>query len=127
MDSEINNYITKTVRVYGEGETRQRAFANALSNIRKEIVQDEGQVTLQIIPKNVHVLSAERVSYQEKFLFFFFKRTRVNYKIALNIDVELNAIDLRAIDFVDEEIPSPDHINIPDFAKLIRGDKYCKY
>ncbi|KRK78031.1 hypothetical protein FC67_GL001365 [Companilactobacillus alimentarius DSM 20249] len=123
MDSEINNYITKTVRVYGEGETRQRAFANALSNIRKEIVQDEGQVTLQIIPKNVHVLSAERVSYQEKFLFFFFKRTRVNYKIALNIDVELNAIDLRAIDFVDEEIPSPDHINIPDFAKLIRGDK----
>ena len=123
MDSEINNYITKTVRVYGEGETRQRAFANALSNIRKEIVQDEGQVTLQIIPKNVHVLSAERVSYQEKFLFFFFKRTRVNYKIALNIDIELNAIDLRAIDFVDEEIPSPDHINIPDFAKLIRGDK----
>jgi len=123
MDSEINNYITKTVRVYGEGETRQRAFANALSNIRKEIVQDEGQVTLQIIPKNVHVLSAERVSYKEKFLFFFFKRTRVNYKIALNIDVELNAIDLRAIDFVDEEIPSPDHINIPDFAKLIRGDK----
>ena len=123
MTSEINNNVVKTVRVYGEGETEQRAFANALSNIRNEIIKDEGQVTLQIIPKNVRVLNAERVSYQEKFLFFFFKRTRVNYKIALSIDVELNVIDLRAIDFVNEEIPSPDHINLPNFAKLIRGDK----
>jgi len=123
MSSEINNYVVKTVRVSGEGETRQRAFASALNNIRKEIIKDESQVTLQIVPKEVRVLNAERVSYQEKFLYFFFKRTRVTYKLTLDIDVELNSVNLMNLDFINEEIPSPDHINIPNFAKLIRGDK----
>jgi len=123
MNSEVNDYTLKTVRVSGEGETKQQAFASALSNIRKQIIQDQGQVTLQIVPKKVRVQNAERISYQEKFLFFFFKRTRVNYQITLDIDVELNNVDLTNVAFVNEEIPSPDHINLPDFTKLIRGDK----
>ncbi len=123
MNSEINDYQIKTVRVSGEGETRQRAFASALSSIRNEIIKDESTVTLQIVPKKVRILNAERVSYQEKFLFFFFKRTRVTYKISLAIDVELNNVDLAEVSFVDEKIQSPDHIRIPDFSKLIRGDK----
>ncbi|WP_119325453.1 DUF4312 family protein [Companilactobacillus musae] len=123
MSSELNKKFVKTVRVSGDGETRQRAFASALNNIRNEVIKDESQVTLQIIPKEVRVLYAERVSYQEKFLFFFFKRTRVNYKLTLDVDVELNAVKLSDINFIDNEIPSPDHINIPDFTKLLRGDK----
>jgi hypothetical protein len=51
MSSELNKKFVKTVRVSGDGETRQRAFASALNNIRNEVIKDESQVTLQIIPK----------------------------------------------------------------------------
>lgn len=123
MSSELNKHFTKTVRISGEGETRQRAFASALNNIRNEVIKDESQVTLQIIPEQVRVRNAQKVTWTEKFLFFFFKRRRVNYKITLDVDVQMNVVKLEDVDFVETEIPSPDHINLPDFTKLLRGNK----
>ncbi|EIW12556.1 hypothetical protein KCA1_2955 [Lactiplantibacillus pentosus KCA1] len=68
----INQTKSQTVRVTGKGETKQKAFASALSQIQKKVIQDESTVTLQITPIKVLPIQLDEATYKEHFLFSSF-------------------------------------------------------
>ena len=66
------------VTVEGKGDSKQHAFASALGEIQKKMMQ-ESEVILRIEPVEVEVVKAVQQSYKERFLFFFFPRIRTHY------------------------------------------------
>ncbi|RRK09601.1 DUF4312 family protein [Lactiplantibacillus garii] len=99
MATSINATHQVTVRVAGKGETKQKAFANALSQIQKQVVDNTDQVTLQIVPVKVIPVRLRATAYRERFLFLFFPRTRTAYHVTLDIVVSINSVDLATVPF----------------------------
>lgn len=99
MAQSLNLVRQQTVRVTGKGETQQKAFANALSQIQKRVVQNEAYVTLQITPLKVKPVSLNVETYKERFLFLFFPRVRTTYVVTIDVDVAVNAIELATVPF----------------------------
>lgn len=121
--AEIQSTRQQTVTVDGEGDTKQRAFASALTNIQTQLIDDQEETILRIEPTAVEPLSLVKESYVEKFLFFFFKRTRTTYKVRLNVTVTITAIALPALEFTDRQLPSPDAIRMPHLKWFTKGAK----
>ncbi|BAP85132.1 hypothetical protein LOOC260_105750 [Paucilactobacillus hokkaidonensis JCM 18461] len=123
----INDSVAKqkfeTLRLVGQGTKKQQAFANAFAKIQKDLVKDESKVTVRIEPIEVNLVSAVKESYKEKFLFFFFPRTRVNYSVTLDVKVKITDIDINSLNFVSQQLPSPDKINIPHFGIFAKEEK----
>lgn len=101
VDNAINEFNRKSVIVSGKGEKKQEAFADALSNLRKEVLENKNTVTLQIIPEEISIIEAKESNYEERFLFFFFKRIRTNFQIKLRVQVKINTVNLNSIKFED--------------------------
>ncbi|MFQ2190823.1 DUF4312 family protein [Aeromonas jandaei] len=92
------NFTTK-VTVSGKGTTRQQAFASALSQVQPTLLKDNQQVLLRIEPVDVQVLKAEESVRVEKFLFFFLPRQRHEYRVQLEITVQVTSLDVARVTF----------------------------
>lgn len=91
--------ITTQVIVNGKGTTRQQAFASALSQVQPTLLKDNQQVLLRIEPVDVQVLKAEESVRVEKFLFFFLPRQRREYRVQLEIKVQVTSLDVAKVTF----------------------------
>ncbi|MFQ2058730.1 DUF4312 family protein [Aeromonas veronii] len=92
------NFTTK-VTVSGKGTTRQQAFASSLSQVQPTLLKDNQQVLLRIEPVDVQVLRAEESVRVEKFLFFFLPRQRREYRVQLEITVQVTSLDVARVTF----------------------------
>ncbi|MDT2597922.1 DUF4312 family protein [Enterococcus dongliensis] len=106
------------VTVEGKGDSKQHAFASALGEIQKKMMQ-ESEVILRIEPVEVEVVKAVQQSYKERFLFFFFPRIRTHYYVELKVTVNVTTIELNEVTFTQETTSDPDGIKIPVFSKKI--------
>lgn len=95
------NFTTK-VTVSGKGTSRQQAFASALSQVQPTLLKDNQQVLLRIEPVDVQVLRAEESVRVEKFLFFFLPRQRREYRVQLEIKVQVTSLDVARVTFTQE-------------------------
>ncbi|MFU1545280.1 DUF4312 family protein [Aeromonas veronii] len=91
--------FTTQVMVSGKGPTRQQAFAAALSQVQPTLLKDNQQVLLRIEPVDVQVLKAEESVRVEKFLFFFLPRQRREYRVQLEIKVQVTSLDVAKVTF----------------------------
>ncbi|WP_429085159.1 DUF4312 family protein [Aeromonas veronii] len=92
------NFTTQVI-VNGKGMTRQQAFASALSQVQPSLLKDNQQVLLRIEPVDVQVLKAEESVRVEKFLFFFLPRQRREYRVQLEIKVQVTSLDVARVTF----------------------------
>ena len=98
------------VTVEGEGDSKQHAFASALGQIQKKMMQ-ESEVILRIEP-------IEK-TYKERFLFFFFPRKRTSYHVELEVTVSVTTLQVGEVEFTKEMTDDPDGIQIPVISKKI--------
>ncbi|MBA2797198.1 DUF4312 family protein [Aeromonas veronii] len=92
------NFTTQVI-VNDKGTTRQQAFASALSQVQPTLLKDNQQVLLRIEPVDVQVLKAEESVRVEKFLFFFLPRQRREYRVQLEIKVQVTSLDVAKVTF----------------------------
>ncbi|MBS4688014.1 DUF4312 family protein [Aeromonas sobria] len=92
------NFTTQVI-VNGKGATRQQAFAAALSQVQSSLLKDNPLVMLRIEPLEVQVLKAEESVRVEKFLFFFLPRQRREYRVELEIKVQVTSLDVAKVTF----------------------------
>lgn len=95
----MKEQLTTRVTVSGKGETKQQAFAAALSQVQPTLLKNNAKVLLRIEPLDVNVLQAEEKVKREKFLFFFLARDRRQYSVKLEVTVSLTHIDVEQVDF----------------------------
>ena len=106
------------VTVEGEGDSKQHAFARALGQIQKRMMQ-ESEVILRIEPIEVEVIKAIEKTYKERFLFFFFPRKRTSYHVELEVTVSVTTLQVSEVEFTKEMTDDPDGIQIPVISKKI--------
>ena len=119
----VNETKRQVLTVSGKGETKQQAFAAAFSDIQKQLIDNGDEAILRIVPEKVEPLKLIKSSYTEKFLFFFFKRTRTTYAVTLAVTVAITAIDLGALTFEDVTAPSPDALSLPNLKNMLKDGK----
>lgn len=95
----MKEQLTTKVTVSGKGETKQQAFAAALSQVQPTLLKNNAKVLLRIEPLDINVLQAEEKVKREKFLFFFLARDRRQYSVKLEVTVSLTHIDVEQVDF----------------------------
>ena len=91
--------VKDTVRIEGKGASKELAMASAFNKIQKEVMQKYSKIMLRLEPMDVHVISADAITYTEKFFFFFFPRKRTNYAITLDVTIEVTYMDQEEIAF----------------------------
>lgn len=96
----MKEQFTTAVKVSGKGDSKEKAFADALSRVQSTLLKTTGKVLLRIEPQEVRVVLARESVRKERFLFFFLARERRSYSIELEITVSVNAIDVNKIDFL---------------------------
>jgi uncharacterized protein (TIGR03578 family) len=64
------------VRVKGHGDSKQRTFSNALSQVQKEVLKNTNNILLRIEPIDIQVVSAIEKIVMERFLFIFYQEKR---------------------------------------------------
>ncbi|PCS01519.1 DUF4312 family protein [Lactococcus fujiensis] len=113
--------MIKTVEkviVSGTGKSKNEAFAAALNQIQTEILKNTNDVILRIEPEEIKIIKAEEKVWREKFLFFFFPRTRSEFSIKLEAQVQCARLLLNDIEFeINNE--NPEGIKIPLINKTI--------
>ncbi|KGT94340.1 cytoplasmic protein [Erwinia typographi] len=92
--------FTTTVNVSGKGDSKERAFADALSRVQNTVLKATNKVLLRIEPQDVRVVQARESVRKEKFLFFFLARERRSYSVELDITVNVTVIDTDKVNFV---------------------------
>lgn len=95
----MKEQFTTTVNVSGKGDSKQRAFADALSKVQNTLLKSTSKVLLRIEPQDVKVVRAHESVRKEKFLFFFLARERRTYSVELDITVSVTVIDTDSVDF----------------------------
>lgn len=95
----MKEQFTTTVNVSGKGDSKQRAFADALSKVQNTLLKSTSKVLLRIEPQEVKVVRAHESVRKEKFLFFFLARERRTYSVELDITVSVTVIDTDSVDF----------------------------
>lgn len=88
------------VRVTGQGDSKQRAFAIALNQVQKQVLKNSNNIMLRIEPLDITVVSAIEKITIERFLFIFLPRKKTFYDITLDISVNVTFIDLNDIKFI---------------------------
>ncbi|WP_067704070.1 MULTISPECIES: DUF4312 family protein [unclassified Erwinia] len=96
----MKEQFTTTVNVSGKGDSKSRAFADALSRVQNTLLKSTSKVLLRIEPQDVRVVRAQQSVRKEKFLFFFLARERRSYSVELDITVSVTVIDADKVDFV---------------------------
>ncbi|WP_343554421.1 DUF4312 family protein [Pantoea sp.] len=88
------------VTVQGKGDSKAKAFADALSKVQQQVLRTSQKILLRIEPMDVRVLRAQESVRKEKFLFFFLARERRSYSVELEITVSVTVIDTDKVDFI---------------------------
>ncbi|EGT4355110.1 DUF4312 family protein [Cronobacter sakazakii] len=96
----MKEQFTTTVRVKGKGDTRARAFADALNQVQAAVIKASPHILLRIEPQDVQVVHARETVRKEAFLFFFLRRERRAFSVELDVTVNVTAINLDKVDFV---------------------------
>lgn len=87
------------VTVQGKGDSKAKAFADALSKVQQQVLRTSQKILLRIEPIDVRVLRAQESVRTEKFLFFFLARERRSYSVELEITVSVTVIDTDKVEF----------------------------
>lgn len=95
----MKEQFATTVKVSGKGDSKEKAFADALSRVQNTLLKSTSKVLLRIEPAEVKVVQAWQQVRKEKFLFFFLARERRSYGVELEITVNVSVIDTAKIDF----------------------------
>ncbi|MFA3781008.1 DUF4312 family protein [Yersinia sp. 1652 StPb PI] len=96
----MKEQYTTQVQVKGKGDTKEKAFANALGNVQSTVLKSTQNILLRIEPQDVKVLNAELSVKNEKFLFFFLPRERKTYSVELDITVNVIIINTDKVVFI---------------------------
>ena len=96
----MKEQFTTTVRVTGKGETKARAFADALNHVQTAVMKASPHILLRIEPQDVQVVQARESVCKEAFLFLFLRRERRTFSVELDVTVNVTAINLDKVDFV---------------------------
>ncbi|MDI9223800.1 DUF4312 family protein [Pantoea sp. EA-12] len=88
------------VTVQGKGDSKAKAFADALSKVQQQVLRTSQKILLRIEPIDVRVLRAQESVRTEKFLFFFLARERRNFSVELEITVSVTVIDTDKVEFI---------------------------
>ncbi|CNG98311.1 putative cytoplasmic protein [Yersinia thracica] len=96
----MKEQYTTQVQVKGKGDTKGKAFANALGNVQNTVLKSTQNILLRIEPQDVKVLKAELSVKNEKFLFFFLSRERKTYSVELDITVSVTIINTDKVVFI---------------------------
>lgn len=91
-------YVTQ-VTVKGKGDTKAKAFADALSRVQNQVLRATQKILLRIEPQDVRVLRAQESVKTEKFLFFFLARQRRSFSVTLEITVSVTVFDTEQVAF----------------------------
>lgn len=108
----------KKVIVTGKGDSKQHAFASALNEIQKQLMQ-QTEVLLRVEPLEVEVLKAVEQTYTEHFLFFFFPRKKISYQVELAVTVAITQLNLATLPFTKLQTEDPEGIRLPFTTKKI--------
>jgi len=95
----MKEQFTTTVNVSGKGDSKGKAFADALSRVQNTVLKSTSKILLRIEPIDVQVMRATQSVKTEKFLFFFLARERRLYSVDLAITVNVSVIDAEQVDF----------------------------
>ena len=96
----MKEQYTTQVQVKGKGDSKEKAFANALGNVQNTVLKSTQNILLRIEPQDVTVLNAELSVKNEKFLFFFLPRERKTYSVELDINVNVTIINTDKVVFI---------------------------
>ncbi|CNC52964.1 DUF4312 family protein [Yersinia intermedia] len=96
----MKEQYTTQVQVKGKGDSKEKAFANALGNVQNTVLKSTQNILLRIEPQDVTVLNAELSVKNEKFLFFFLPRERKTYSVELDITVNVTIINTDKVVFI---------------------------
>ncbi|MEX9604961.1 DUF4312 family protein [Providencia huaxiensis] len=92
--------IETVVRVTGQGDTKQKAIADALNSIQKTVLKNSTDIILRIEPKDVEVISAHSHSRTEKFLFL--PRKREHFRVVLDVSLDVTLLSVNEIPFTEQ-------------------------
>jgi len=95
----MKEQFTQQVTVSGKGDSKGKAFADALSRVQSSVLRSTNKILLRIEPQDVRVLRAQESVRKEKFLFFFLARERRSYSVELEITVNVTVIDTDKVTF----------------------------
>lgn len=87
------------VEVSGKGQTKQHAFAAALSGTQRAVGKKGDNVLVRIQPQDVYVLEAREMTRVDRFLFIFLPRERKQYYVKLKVTVQVSVIETGHIEF----------------------------
>lgn len=112
----------QVIQVEGTGKEKNLAFANALNQIHNRVLKEKDDVIIRIEPVDIQIIKAEQETFTERFLFFFLPRTRVDYRVLLDVEVEITLIEMETVSFVEKAVADPNGLPIP-FGKKKRMHK----
>ncbi|MGL5758333.1 DUF4312 family protein [Plesiomonas sp.] len=95
----MKEQFTSTVTVSGKGNTKQSAFAAALSQVQNKMLKESSQVLLRIEPVDVTIINATHRTITDKFLFFFLSRRKDEFSVTLDVKVNVSSVDPEKITF----------------------------
>lgn len=96
----MKEQFSEVVRVSGRGDTKAKAFADALNHVQGTVLKSSPRILLRIEPQDVKVIQARVKVKKEAFLFFFLRRERKMFSIELDVTVNVTAINLENVDFI---------------------------
>lgn len=91
---------TTTVRVKGKGDSKARAFADALNHVQGAVMKSSTHILLRIEPQDVAVVHAWESVRKEAFLFIFLRRERRTYSVELDVTVNVTSLNPDNVEFV---------------------------
>ncbi|MDZ7277170.1 DUF4312 family protein [Pantoea eucrina] len=95
----MKQHYETQVSVAGSGDTKAKAFADALSQVQQQVLRSSQQILLRIEPQDVRIVRAHEAVRTERFLFFFLPRVKRLYRVELAITVSVTAIDTEQVTF----------------------------
>ncbi|GEB76297.1 DUF4312 family protein [Sporolactobacillus inulinus] len=95
------NMFRSNIRVEGKGDSKQTAINKALYKIQKTVMKKfPDSMILRIEPFDVTVIQATEKQFTERFLLFFFRRTRSIFHVVLEVEVNVSLLEVGKIPFV---------------------------
>lgn len=101
----MKNIFQTKIEIEGIGNSKDLAINRALGNIQKKVMADYNGMILRIEPVDVRIIEAQETTYTERFLFFFFPRKRTEYKVVLEITVNVFLLEVDQIQFNKNDEP----------------------
>jgi uncharacterized protein (TIGR03578 family) len=112
----------QVIRVEGTGKEKNLAFANALNQIHNRVLKEKKDVIVRIEPLDIQIVKAEQETFTERFLFFFLPRTRVNYRVLLDVEVAITLVEMDTLHFEEKAIADPNGLPLPFGKKHIQKE-----